>query len=239
MQAGFEGRKAMELNGAVIAWMWRSVPEERKHPSGNFAQVPAEGFGEWGGWWGKTMISGGFPWEQLSVTGAPAENPLFVEFWGPQIPLRATRDMTRQQARAKEQARRESIDDTASIEVFEIPPKFFEFYTETGLGTRAIVAYLPSTVQVRFTAGSLGVVHDNYDAKPGQVVKGHPNVFEGYQSKLLREIDETDNLDLANVKDADGDNVLDADGNPIPITWMPAIAPQWIALRAEIQKAAA
>ena len=199
-------------------------------------------------WWRVTPFNAA-PWTALGVPEEPPPDPLLEEFWGPPIPLRATDTMTRGQARAREQARQQSIDDTVSIALFPLPETFrlggVEFpvadnYVRGGAGERAVMAMMADGhVWVRFVQGNVGNTHDNYSALPGLVVQGHPNVLTGYQQNLLQAIDRDNDLDLANLKNADGDNVLDVDGEPIPIVWMPTIAPLWIRLCAEIERESA
>ena len=234
-------RQAVLLDGAAIGFVFDDVPELQKKPPGPgpFERVPA-GFstpeiGPLEGLWWRVTPFNPEPWKALSPAVEPPENPLLAEFWGPPIPLRATSTMSRPQAVAKEQARQQSIDDTSSIALFPIAKEFHEFYIKTGLAVRAIIAQLPAGPQVRFVQRQLGVVHDNADLKPALIAANHPSVFGDYQMKVVREIAETEDLTLANLRGPDGKEVLDGGGNPIPITWMPTVATKFLEVKADIE----
>lgn len=110
---------------------------------GHVDQIP-EGYEELSGKW---MVISPFsprPWEVLDKVEEKEVDPLVEEFWGPDIPLRATRTMTRDQARAKAQARAQRMRDTVSVRVMIIPERFREFpvlnnYIKGGLGVPGIV----------------------------------------------------------------------------------------------------
>ena len=233
-----EGQKQVLKGGALIGWAWAKVSEDMKlENGGRFAEVPP-GYGEYSGMWMQTW-AGMVPWEALGIPDVLPPDQLMVEFHGPPVPIRATATMSRDDARTLEQTRLESVEDTELIAEVHISEDFADYYAERGMGRFAIIAHMPAGAQVRFTRGNLGAAVDNYDAKPGMVTKNPRIVASGYGMKLLREIEETNNLDLANLKDADGNNVLDEGGDPIPIVWEYGVAKRWVELKSDIKLAAA
>jgi len=190
----------------------------------NVDQIP-EGYGELSRRWVVISPFLANPWTLLDKKVEEIVDGLKEEFWGPDIPLRATKTMTRKQARAKAQARAQRIKYTVSVEVMGIPESYRGFpvldnYIKGGLGDRALLAVMKDDKEeVRFTGGRLGNPNENFNVIPELVRQGHPHVLEGYQDELLDLIDETDDLSL-------GEGVI----------WMPIASGEWGRLKREIER---